>query len=389
MGHSRPCWGCRHAMTVQTKLVTRQRSDMRTLFDPISLGALQCPNRIVMAPLTRTRGTADHCPTALMATYYAQRTSAGLIISEAIGISQQGLGWPFATGLWREDQIEGWRHVVNAVHAAGGRIVAQIWHMGRMVHPSFNAGAPPVSSSATRAPGRAHTYGGRDAYAYARALEIHEIQAVIGDYRRAARNAVRAGFDGVQLHAANGYLIDQFLRDGANMRSDAYGGSIENRLRFLLETLDGVIEEVGADTVSVRFSPNGNTQGVNDSDPEPLFVAASKELSARRISFLELREPPRDGTLGQGDRDPLAPAIRAVFGGPLVLNSDLTPRAAEALVASGQADAISFGRLFMANPDLPERIRGGAELAWPDMATSYTQGAEGYTDYGRVAGRMT
>ena len=376
-------------MIVQARLANKRRSGMQTLFDPISFGALQCPNRIVMAPLTRTRGTADHCPTPLMATYYAQRASAGLIISEAIGISQQGLGWPFATGLWRADQIEGWRSVVDAVHEAGGRIVAQIWHMWRMVHPSFNSGAPPVSSSATRAPGRAHIYGGRDAYADARPLEIHEIQAVISDYRRAARNAMRAGFDGVQLHAANGYLIDQFLRDGANLRSDAYGGSIDNRLRFLLETLDAVIDEVGADTVSVRFSPNGNTQGVNDSNPEPLFVAASKALSARRISFLELREPPRDGTLGQGDRDPLAPAIRAAFGGPLVLNSDLTPQAAATLVAGGQADAISFGRLFMANPDLPERIRCGDALAWPDMTASYTQGAEGYTDYQRAAGRMT
>lgn len=358
---------------------------MPTLFDPISLGALQCPNRLLMAPLTRTRGTVEHCPTPLMATYYAQRASAGLIISEAIGITQQGLGWPFATGLWREDQIAGWRRVTDAVHAADGRIVAQIWHMGRMVHPSFNSGSAPVSSSATQAPGRARTYNGRDNYAVARPLEPQEISAIVDDYRRAAHNALRAGFDGVQLHAANGYLIDQFLRDTANLRTDAYGGSIDNRLRFLLEVLDAVIAEVGADIVSVRFSPNGDTQGVNDSNPEPLFVAAAKSLSLRRISFLELREPPPDGTLGQGDRDPLAPSIRAAFNGPMILNSDLLPEAAAALVQTGQADAISFGRLFMANPDLPERLRSGEALAWPDKATFYTQGAEGYTDYPRAA----
>lgn len=358
---------------------------MPTLFDPIPLGAVQCPNRILMAPLTRTRGTADHCPTPLMGTYYAQRASAGLIISEAIGITQQGLGWPFATGLWREDQIAGWRHVTDAVHTAGGRIVAQIWHMGRMVHPSFNGDALPVSSSATQAPGRAHTYRGREPYVTARPLETPEIPVVVADYRRAADNAMRAGFDGVQLHAANGYLIDQFLRDNANLRTDAYGGSIENRLRFLLEVLDATIAEVGADIVSVRLSPNGNTQGVNDSDPQPLFVLAAKALSSRRISFLELREPPRDGTLGQGDRDPLAPSIRAAFDGPLVLNSDLTPQAAANLVETGQADAVSFGRLFMANPDLPARLRTAEALAWPDSATSYTQGAEGYTDYPTAA----
>lgn len=358
---------------------------MPTLFDPVSLGALQCSNRILMAPLTRTRGTVDHRPTPLMAAYYSQRASAGLIVSEAVGITQQGLGWPFATGLWRDDQVAGWQHITEAVHAAGGRIIAQIWHMGRMVHPSFNGGAPPVSSSATQAPGRARTYAGRAAYAVARMMEPREILNIVDDYRRATHNAMQAGFDGVQLHAANGYLIDQFLRDNANLRSDDYGGSIDNRLRFLLEVLDASIAEAGADIVSVRLSPNGDTQGVNDSDPEPLFVAAAESLSSRRISFLELREPPRDGTLGQADRDPLAPAIRAAFGGPLVLNSDLTPEAGAALVETRQADAVSFGRLFMANPDLPERLRRGEALAWPDKATFYTQDAEGYTDYPRAA----
>jgi N-ethylmaleimide reductase len=358
---------------------------MTSLFTPIRLGELDCPNRIFMAPLTRTRGSADHTPTDLMATYYVQRASAGLIVSEAIGISRQGLGSPYATGIWREDQVSHWRRITDAVHDAGGRIIAQIWHMGRMVHPSFVDGAAPVSASATRAPGRAHTYGGRDSYALARPLLDAEISAVIADYRRAAANAMRAGFDGVQIHAANGYLIDQFLRDSANLRDDRYGGAIANRIRFLAEATEAVISEIGAVHTSVRLSPNGDTQGVNDADPEPLFIAVAQMLQNAAIAFLELREPPRDGTLGQADRDPLAPAIRAHFKGPLVLNSDLTPETAQALLASGRADAVSFGRPFISNPDLPLRIARGLALAPYDKGAFYTQGAEGYVDYPAIA----
>jgi len=354
---------------------------MTTLFDPIRLGALCAPNRILMAPLTRTRGTRGHAATDLMSTYYAQRAGAGLIISEAIGVSRQGLGWPFATGLWRDDQVAGWKRVTDAVHTAGGRIIAQLWHMGRMVHPSFVGGTAPVSSSATRAPGRAHTYDGREPYALARPLELAEIPRVVEDYRRAAANAMAAGFDGVQIHAANGYLIDQFLRDNANHRDDIYGGPIENRMRFLSDVAQAVVGEVGGDRTSVRLSPNGDTQGVNDSNPEPLFVAVAQRLDDIGIAFLELREPPRDGTLGTGDRDPLAPAIRGAFHAPLVLNSDLTPEQGAALVSSGAADAISFGRLFISNPDLPIRIERGIPLARYDASTFYTQGPEGYIDY--------
>ncbi len=358
---------------------------MKTLFDPIRLGALAAPNRILMAPLTRTRGTKEHAPTDMMSAYYAQRAGAGLIISEAIGVSRQGLGWPFATGLWRDDQVAGWKRVTDAVHAAGGRIIAQLWHMGRMVHPSFIDGAAPVSSSATRAPGRAHTYDGRDPYALARSLEPAEIGGIVEDYCRCAANAMAAGFDGVQVHAANGYLIDQFLRDNANHRDDIYGGSIENRVRFLRDVTDAVVAEVGGDRTSVRLSPNGDTQGVNDSNPEPLFVAAAQTLGDIGIAFLELREPPRDGTLGKGDRDPLAPAIRRAFRAPLVLNSDLTPEHGAALVASGAADAISYGRLFISNPDLPIRIAHRLPLAPWDASTFYAQGPEGYIDYAFTA----
>lgn len=354
---------------------------MPSLFDPVCLGDIHAPNRILMAPLTRTRGTREHAPTEVMAQYYAQRAGAGLIVAEAIGVSRQGLGWPHATGLWREDQVSGWSQVTQAVHDAGGRIIAQLWHMGRMVHPSFLDGASPVSASATRAPGRAHTYYGREPYALARPLSRDEIPDLVEDYRRAAERALRAGFDGVQVHAANGYIIDQFLRDNANTRRDDYGGSVENRIRLLCEVTKGVADAVGAPRTSVRLSPNGDSQGVNDSNPEPLFRAAGAALSDIGIGFLELREPPRDGTLGQGDRDPLAPAIRQAFAGPLVLNSDYDQTRAQAALDSGAADAISFGRLFISNPDLPRRFAEGASLAGDDKHTWYSQGAAGYVDY--------
>ena len=355
---------------------------MPNLFDPILFGSLPSSNRILMAPLTRTRGTSDFVATELMATYYAQRASAGLIISEAIGVSQQGLGWPYATGLWRQDQIDGWRQVTDAIHDAGGRIIAQIWHMGRMVHPSFNGGAEPVSASATCAPGRAHTYDGRHKYETARELSIEEITGdIIEQHRLAAVNAMQAGFDGVQVHAANGYLIDQFLRNNANFRTDSYGGSIENRIRLLKEITEVVISEIGADKTAVRLSPNGDSMGVNDSDPEPLFTAAASMLDKLNIAFLELREPTTDGTLFVADHAPIAPSIRQQFSGPLVLNSDMTAEKAQEHLNSGLADAISFGRDFISNPDLPFRFKNGIPLAQHDRATLYTQDAQGYTDY--------
>ena len=358
---------------------------MPSLFDPIQLGAIAAPNRILMAPLTRGRATRAHVPTPLMVEYYAQRTSAGLIITEATGISQQGLGWPYAPGIWTDEQVAAWTPVTEAVHAAGGRIVCQLWHMGRLVHPSFIGGAQPVSSSATTAPGKTHTYDGKQPYTEARPLRLDEIASLLDDYRRAARNAVAAGFDGVQVHAANGYLIDQFLRDNSNFRDDAYGGSVENRVRLLREVTAAVAETVGADRTGVRLSPNGDSQGANDSDPEPLFTAAAAALSDLGIAFLELREPGFEGTFGKAERPALAPAIRAAFRGPLVLNSDYDGAKGQATLDRGEADAIAFGRTYLANPDLPERIRGGVPLAESDPATWYTQDARGYTDYPRAA----
>ncbi len=354
---------------------------MPSLLDPIQIGALQAPSRIFMAPLTRARATRAHVPTPVMARYYAQRASAGLIISEATGISKQGLGWPYAPGIWSEEQVEAWTPITAAVHEAGGRIFSQLWHMGRLVHPSFLGGEAPVSASATTAPAYAHTYDGKQAYIQARPLHVDEIPGLLDDYARAARNAIAAGFDGVQIHAANGYLLDQFLRDGTNLRDDAYGGPIENRIRLLQEVTQKVVGAVGADRTAVRVSPNGDRQGVNDSNPEALFAAVGRMLSELKIAFIEVREPGFDGSFGKAERPPIAPYIRAAFQGPLVLNSDYRGDTAQAALDAGAADAITFGRTFLANPDLPTRIANGLPLNPDDQATWYTQGLEGYIDY--------
>jgi len=356
---------------------------MTSLFDPLAAGALALPNRVLMAPLTRARGTREHVPTARMADYYRQRASAGLIISEASPISVEGAGWPYSPGFWTEEQVTAWRPVTQAVHEAGGRIVAQLWHMGRVVHPAMS-GSQPVSASATLAPGEGHTYEGKQPYVEARALQLDEIPGLIADYVTAARNAIRAGFDGVQIHAANGYLIDQFLRDSTNHRADAYGGSIENRSRLLLEVTRAVADAVGADRTAVRLSPNGEVNGVVDSDPEALFTHAARELDKIGIAFLELREARPSGTFFGSEQAPVSPAIRRAFRGVLVLNGDYSPEEAAEAVASGKADAISFGRPFIANPDLAERIRHRFPLAEPaSMAGWYSQDDEGYADYPR------
>ncbi|MBC2776224.1 alkene reductase [Parasphingopyxis marina] len=354
---------------------------MASLFDPITLGAIEAPNRILMAPLTRARATRDHVPTPVMAEYYSQRAGAGLIISEATGMSRQGLGWPFAPGLWTDEQTEAWKPITAAVHDAGGRIVSQLWHMGRIVHPSFLGGGQPVSASATTAPGQAHTYDGKQDYAEARPLRADEIPGLLDDYARAARNAMLAGFDGVQIHAANGYLIDQFLRDGTNLRDDAYGGSPDNRTRLLDEIARTVVREVGGDRTSVRLSPNGDSQGTNDSHPENVFPLAAQKLADAGIAFLELREPGPDGTFGQTDVPKLSPLIRKAFSGPLILNSDYGKEDGQAALDSGIADAITYGRPFISNPDLPCRFAENIPLAEGDYQTWYSQGREGYVDY--------
>ena len=358
-----------------------------TLFQPLTMGAIEARNRIVMAPLTRGRSTQPgSVPNEMMATYYRQRASAGLIISEATGISVEGLGWPAAPGVWSEEQVEGWKQVTRAVHDEGGQIVLQLWHMGRLVHPDFLGGEAPVSASATKAPGHAHTFEGRKDYEQARELSQDEIARVVEDYRKAAANAHTAGFDGVQLHGANGYLVDQFLRDGTNLREDGYGGPPESRTRFLREVLEALIAVWGADRVGLRLSPNGETQGCDDSDPAATFGAAAKVVEQLGIAFLELREPGPEGTFGQTDVPKQSPLIRDLYSGPLVLNSDYTAENAVKDIEAGRCDAVSWGRDFISNPDLPDRIRTGAELA-PNVnvpASWYLPGPEGYIDYPKV-----
>ena len=358
---------------------------MPTLLSPIQLGDILAPNRILMAPLTRARSNPAGVPNALMAEYYAQRASAGLLISEATGISREGLGWPNAPGLWTPEQVEGWKLVTEAVHAAGGRIVAQLWHMGRLVSSTMIDGAPPVSASATRAPGQSHSYPGKLDYDMARPLRTDEIPRLIDDYARAAANALTAGFDGVQLHAANGYLIDQFLRDGTNSRDDAYGGSVANRCRLLGEITVRLADVCGAGRVSVRLSPNDSFMGVADSDPASLFAEAARVLQGAGIAFLELRHPGKQGSFGAAEGEPLGPMIRKIFTGPLVLNADYDAARANADIRAGLCDAVSFGRPFISNPDLVERIRDGLTLAPNRDAPQswYTPGAAGYTDYPR------
>jgi len=357
-----------------------------SLFDPIKLGAISAPNRVLMAPLTRGRSEPVHVPiTGLKAEYYAQRAGAGLIIAEATGISQEGLGWPSAPGIWSDEQVAAWKGVTEAVHEAEGRIILQLWHMGRLVHPDFLGGAQPVSASATTASGYAHTAAGKQDYAEARALDLSEIPRVIGDYVHAAKNAIKAGFDGVQIHGANGYLVDQFLRDNSNFRKDEYGGNVENRIRFLKEVTVAVVDAVGADRTSVRLSPNGETQSCDDSNPVALFTAAAATLQEIGIAFLELREQKDFGNFGQTDVPRVSPHIRKVFIGPLVLNQEYNRERADADLESGLADAITFGRPFISNPDLVERLRDNAELAPDNYKTWYSEGPEGYTDYSALA----
>jgi N-ethylmaleimide reductase len=360
---------------------------MPSLFDPIQLGAIRAKNRVFMAPLTRGRGTRAHVPTEVMIDYYRQRASAGLIITEATGISQQGLGWAYAPGIWSDEQVEAWKPIVAAVHEAGGTIVSQLWHMGRLVHSDFLGGEPPVSASATTAPGSVRTYPAEESgeikrpYTPARPLRTDEIPGILDDYARAAQNAIRAGFDGVQVHAANGYLIDQFLRDNSNFRDDEYGGSIDNRTRLLREVTQRVADTIGADRTGVRLSPNGESQGVNDSSPHALFEAAAAVLEDVGVAFLEMREPRPGGTRGLPEVDPVHPVMRKAYTGVLALNSDYGFEDAQAILDSGEADAIAYGRTFLANPDLPRRLRDGLPLNPQREELFYIGGPEGYTDY--------
>ncbi|MDQ3206378.1 MAG: alkene reductase [Pseudomonadota bacterium] len=350
------------------------------LFQPVRLGALQLSNRIVMAPLTRNRAGAGLVPSPLAAEYYGQRATAGLVITEATQVSPTAQGYLDTPGIFSDAQVAAWKQVTDAVHARGGRIVVQLWHVGRISHVSLlPAGEVPVAPSDLRADTKTFTAEGFVPVSEPRALEAHEIPLIVQDFRNAARNAIRAGFDGVEVHGANGYLIDQFLRDGSNRRSDVYGGSIENRTRFLTEVVQAVADEIGADRVGVRLSPVTPAGDAHDSDPQPLFERAVERLDQMPLAYLHLIE----GATG-GARD-FAPfdydALRSRFSGAWILNNGYDVEMASDAVKSGRADAIAFGMPFIANPDLVHRIRTGAGFNEVQKETLYGGGATGYTDY--------
>lgn len=351
------------------------------LFTPIQVGAIQLQNRIVMAPMTRSRANPDRSPNALMAEYYSQRASAGLIIAEATQISPQAAGAINTPGIHTDSHIQGWQLVTDAVHAQGGKIFLQLWHTGRASHPDFQPDeAIPVSASAVTPAGELHTPSGKQAFVRPRALELDEIPAIVHTYAEAAKRAQDAGFDGVEIHAANGYLIDQFLRDGVNQRTDGYGGSIPNRLRFMMEVTEAVVNAWSADRVGIRLSPKNPYLDMRDSNPNRLFTTAADALNQFKLAYLHIAE----GLPGQflaGNDEPATPKIREVYQGVLMVNGGYDFAQGTAAITSGVADTIAYGMPFLANPDLPARYRSGAKLNLPNSDTIYAMGARGYTDY--------
>ena len=348
---------------------------MPTLFEPVTLGALTLPSRIIMSPLTRSRASEGRVPNDLMREYYTQRASAGLIFTEATSINPRGVGYIDTPGLWSPEQVAGWKTITDSVHAAGGRIVCQLWHVGRLSHPDFLDGQLPVAPSAIACPGEIRIPTGHAPYPTPHALTVEEIAAIIADYAQAARNARDAGFDGVEVHGANGYLPDQFLRDGTNRRVDEYGGPIENRARFLLEATDAAISVWGADRVGVHLSPRDMAHhGIEDSDPAATFGHVASELGRRGIAYLFTRE-----SVDGGPR--FTPEMKRLFGGPVIANEGFTLAQAQQVLDAGEADAVSWGQQFIANPDLPKRLAHGLPLNTPNPDTFYVPGATGYTDY--------
>jgi 2,4-dienoyl-CoA reductase-like NADH-dependent reductase (Old Yellow Enzyme family) len=346
---------------------------MPSLFDPLRVGDLTLPNRILMAPLTRSRAGGGRIPNELMAQYYGQRATAGLILSEATSVTPMGVGYADTPGIWSPQQMAGWQLTTRAVHEAGGLIFLQLWHVGRISHPHFLEGRRPVAPSAVAPQGNVSLLRPERAFVTPRALELAEIPAVIEAYRGGARNAQAAGFDGVEIHGANGYLLDQFLQDRSNQRSDEYGGSIANRARLLLEVTDAVISVWGAGRVGMHLAPRGDAHTMGDSDPAALFGHVARELGRRKLAFLCVREHTGAHRLG--------PQLRQAFGGAYVANEGFTFESAARLLAAGEADAVAFGKLFIANPDLPRRMQLGGALNAPDVPGFYAGGSKGYTDY--------
>lgn len=346
---------------------------MSVLFQPLTVGALELPNRLVMAPLTRSRAGESRIPNDLMQEYYVQRASAGLIITEATAITPSAVGYADTPGIWSDEQVAGWKKITDAVRAADGRMVMQLWHVGRISDPIFLNSELPVAPSAIQPAGHVSLVRPKKEYVTPRALTTAEVKQIVQDYRQAAINAKAAGFDGVELHAANGYLIDQFLQTKTNQRNDEYGGSLENRARLLLEVTDQLIDVWGADRVGVHLAPRRDAHDMGDDNPPQTFGYVAEQLGQRKIAFICAREYVAD--------DSLAGLIKQKFGGVFIANEKLEREQAERLIELGEADAVAFGQLYIANPDLLERFKQHAELNTPNPATYYAEGATGYTDY--------
>jgi N-ethylmaleimide reductase len=358
-------------------------SELSTLFRPARIGSLELPHRIVMAPMTRNRAGAGNVPTDLMVRYYEQRAGAALIITEATQISPEGVGYPNTPGIHSEEQVAAWRRVTDAVHARGGRIFLQLWHVGRISHPSLQPGGRlPVAPSAIAAHGDAMTLQGPQPFVVPRALELHEIRVIVQQYADGARRAVQAGFDGVEIHGANGYLIEQFLLDGTNQREDEYGGSLANRARFLLEVAEAVSGAIGANAVGVRLSPRGTFNDMSDSNRGAIFGHAVARLNELGLAYLHLVDPVAPAAVLEGR---LAPSLRRSFTGPVIINGGFDAETGAQAIESGEADFVAYGVKYLANPDLSERLRLGARLNDPIRATFYGGDGKGYIDYPALA----
>ena len=351
------------------------------LLSPYDLGEITLENRMVMSPMTRSRAVDGNVPNPLAATYYQQRATAGLIVTEGTQVSSQGVGYIRTPGIHSPEQVAGWRQVTEAVHRAGGRIFAQLWHVGRISHPDFHGGDLPVAPSAVAADGEVFTNKGRTKMVTPRALELRELPGIIDQFKRGAENAKAAGFDGVELHGANGYLLDQFLRDGTNRRTDAYGGSIRNRVRFPLEVTEAVVAVWGPDGVGYKVSPNSTFNSMSDSDPGATYAYFADELSKLGLVYLHATEGVAGPMAPAPELNRVAPILRQRFAGALILNGGYDVHSANAAIARGEADLIAFGVPFLANPDLPERYARQAPLNAPDQATFYAGDAKGYVDY--------
>ncbi|MEL6382631.1 MAG: alkene reductase [Cyanobacteria bacterium J06626_18] len=352
----------------------------KDLFTPIQLGQYELPNRIVMAPLTRNRAGEGNVPLDIHATYYTQRASAGLIITEATQVSPLGIGYPSTPGIHSQAQVNGWRQVTESVHQQGGRIFLQLWHVGRVSHPSFHGGNLPVAPSAIAPAGEAMTDEGMQPFVTPRALELDEIPGIVEQFRQGAKNALDAGFDGVEVHGANGYLLDQFLRDGANQRTDTYGGSIKNRARLLLEVTQAAVDVWGGDRVGVRLSPSSTFNDMSDSAPKATFSYTVDALNVFNLAYLHLLEP-SEADLRHGGTPIPTQEFRPLYQGNLMVNWDYDKEKGQTAIASGNADLVSYGKLFIANPDLPKRFKLNASLNEPDPNTFYGGSEHGYTDY--------